>query len=1180
MLGLLLSTRSWARSSKIDSSMKFGSSFQFPRQSTSEDGNFRPTPFRKGSTRRKKSSLGMNEFTLNARQAPIPELPPTPSEEPFSPPPPVSRRRIAFQDFFRNAFRGSTAKSKKRHLRFPTNQINRKQSNANRVSKVAHSKRNSQHTFDISDEVLDKLVGPPKPNEWGNGKIQSEQFFVRQRMRAESRAATSTIKTHSPAISGCALSLGLGNDSRRSVMYSIGNDSRTSFAPHRGQAAKDRRMLMRDEVDAMFAGAPYFSAPSTKDGGFSTQVEFVGGDIELSRRYVPDHVKVAHSTFEASSLGSQRTKDIAQIPPSTIHVTVPVSAESTLLEMPNMLSANGLDPGTIGFEHYLQLPIADSTRVPDDSEAFYQRPLLLSEPEKLGLRELDLELMIERLSELSEIHDLQKQPETSAWSDQLVEEMGEELFAHLLDSELGNSDAGTGDVSLKTQIAALQTVLSKQQLWYDFSYVEWRLRAGQLLWSDEGTRRSSEERQPCGRDVLLLQVTLAAELMVRLNALKASASPSAEDELKEAKAAATSKLQWDIVFAKTFVEHVRVKAWVKDVSRKSNRISLFSAITFLTARETATDDGAEDKRVQPLLIPKNEEGQLDGLLRFADLLGWPHVEDMRRQLRGRLAGNAEPPETERQLPIPRPSRPISGFSVYATPLSSPLLPGYAPPLPPLPQDSGYFGTSQRPRPGLSRTTTANSVQLLSAAAIRLPSEDEEVAKLDVGGWLSHSWFFGLVMPGEPASHFLVSTLLENSPKAIESLGDAADLYGGFLYAGKGWWSKSCVVGRVMSARKGTRECMGWLSVPNVESPGSRLETGWVNLKVEDAPGSSTAEPRIKSSRALVAKDSDPLHGVHISALQAGDFVTPTDGPSIMGNEVKCLGLSFKPSSSSPASTKRREAAGELPTPNASVAFLTFTSPTSAKAKSIEVPLTYDVHFISSYPCQPTPSAARRSSRASALTATRYTSPQAADAPPCELPGSPVEISHFPVSNPPTPPRGEKRPHTAPSSNASIETFVDARSVIALPPLPTQPPPPPPVPRFPRSVVPQSARASAMTTMTTLSLLDIEKELPPPPAHPLHIEYKYSVIPVASLLSAPPESRPWALSMPGSRGSKATMEDEVVVLDCRGSDDLELLARAWCAKIGESAVIGKVGRTCVACCVREARACGVSIIIRI
>jgi len=91
------------------------------------------------------------------------------------------------------------------------------------------------------------------------------------------------------------------------------------------------------------------------------------------------------------------------------------------------------------------------------------------------------------------------------------------------------------------------------------------------------------------------------------------------------------------------------------------------------------------------------------------------------------------------------------------------------------------------------------------------------------------------------------------------------------------------------------------------------------------------------------------------------------------------------------------------------------------------------------------------------------------------------------------------------------------------------------------------------------------------------------LPVATLLSAgADEARSRALSLPdiAAENDSEDEEEEVAVLDCRGKADLELLARAWCAKVGENAVVGKVGRTCVACCIREARGLGVRVVIRI
>ena len=258
--------------------------------------------------------------------------------------------------------------------------------------------------------------------------------------------------------------------------------------------------------------------------------------------------------------------------------------------------------------------------------------------------------------------------------------------------------------------------------------------------------------------------------------------------------------------------------------------------------------------------------------------------------------------------------------------------------------------------------------------------------------------------------------------------------------------------------------------------------------------------RIKRE-GVVAQDSDPLHGSSIATVQAGDFTRPVDGPPVMGNEVKCYGLALTQSIGTWSS------------------HLTFSSPFNSKLATLDVPLTYDVHFIASYPCHPS------------------------------LP------LRFPLP---------------PSSTASP---VQGESLDSKDKSTTEPT--------------DSAHASPTHSGLIFSKIHIGKSLPPSPAHPLHIDYHYDTVPVATLLNMPPETgRARALSLPADRvktlaaDTPAGLDDEVVVLDCRGTPDLELLARAWCAKVGENAMIGKSGRTCLACCVREARALGVSVVIRI
>lgn len=197
----------------------------------------------------------------------------------------------------------------------------------------------------------------------------------------------------------------------------------------------------------------------------------------------------------------------------------------------------------------------------------------------------------------------------------------------------------------------------------------------------------------------------------------------------------------------------------------------------------------------------------------------------------------------------------------------------------------------------------------------------------------------------------------------------------------------------------------------------------------------------------------------------------------MGNEVLGHGLSFSTSDTASDSSDSR-----------ATAYLTFSSPINTKLPHISVPLTYDVHFISSYPCYPVP------------------------------------------------------------------TNNDSHTISG----------------------PQSDN-NALTLHTTYTL-----DTPPPPAHPLHTSYRFMTLPVATLLTAgADEQKSRALSLPDqyAEDSDGEEDEEVAVLDCRGKADLELLARAWCAKVGENAVIGKVGRTCLACCIREARGLGVRVVIR-
>lgn len=841
----------------------------------------------------------------------------------------------------------------------------------------------------------------------------------------------------------------------------------------RPELLAESKHITTESLQTMFNGAPEFAVSGKRDAP-RPQVIFRGEATDLVRD-ARDYTPLSHPTFAVATLGQHRTTESqgAGGPRDRTSIISRIrrrrDLDLDLLEAPNMLSLQGLEPGTVGFDHFLQLSVADSKLVEGECDTLSQRRTLANQPEKLGLRAVDLEKLIDRLSELGGEQQSRQPGEgaSTVTSEQKSAEMYTDLFAKLLAPPKCQSSAEENPTGLKVQIEALMEALKLPGLWHDFSYVEWRIRAGQILWASQEQFSPNGEETVSERDVLLLQITLASELLVRLEVaglvLKGSHGGSAVSR-SDADAIAKiriPKIEWDLVLARQFLDNINIRPRLPASDKDQNRNSVFSAISFFTANETL-----EDPRVEPIIYPRDQSSaeQLAGLLHFAQTLEWPHAGDIQREMDSR--------------------HPQQSCVAYATPLGTPR---------PLGGDrTSYFGDLKRPQIG--RMTTASTIQLFPTAA----EEGSEV--FDAGGWLSRSWLTCLVLPGEPACHFLISTLLENSPQAIEVLGDSANLYGGFFYNGRSWWSKSCVVGRVLAAATGAKDCMGWISVP---MGSDNHADGWLDLDVKELPSSI---PRITQGE-VIGRDSSPLHDSDPTTLSEEDFSWPADSPPVLGNEVRYEALGFSATEKTYELSKDTTADvdnGLAVTPT-TVASLTFTSPTNARVGTLVVPLVHDVYFVSAYPCFPSP-----------------------------------------------------RPRSSTNSRAS-----------------------------------SSSSSSSMN-----------KDLPTPPSHPLHRGYKYEVIPAASLLShqeqhhepepqpqpAKPALAPFShmfsapvlkkKEQPQPQPQLKQSEDDVIVLDCRGSDDLQLLARAWCAKVGENALVGRVGRTCLACCVRECKALGMSSVIRI
>jgi hypothetical protein len=93
-----------------------------------------------------------------------------------------------------------------------------------------------------------------------------------------------------------------------------------------------------------------------------------------------------------------------------------------------------------------------------------------------------------------------------------------------------------------------------------------------------------------------------------------------------------------------------------------------------------------------------------------------------------------------------------------------------------------------------------------------------------------------------------------------------------------------------------------------------------------------------------------------------------------------------------------------------------------------------------------------------------------------------------------------------------------------------------------------------------------------PAHPLHQSFKYTPKSLAELLTLGPND--W---LPTPVDKEA---GHVWVVDARGSWERDVVARAWCSWVGRDAIVSRVGKCCMGCAIREAKALEIGIVIRV
>lgn len=763
-----------------------------------------------------------------------------------------------------------------------------------------------------------------------------------------------------------------------------------------------------------------------------------------------------------------------------------------------MLANNGREPGTVGFRHFLEFPLADAfryTRPPEKprqalnaqrvstlpaTEAFelmdsYNKPysqcqsgavfdrrqLIRDGPsawKRIGVRDINLRILAKRLDTLRQLRlDILQDGSTATILDmETPREMHNILHTCFLYPRPPPADLlPSHPQSIKSQIKTLTNVLATPGAWIDFSMPEWRMRIGQILYEapphgdgdcvepGEGTSREPWINSGMERKWLLVQLLLAAELLVRLDAFvrigmldDPHGGEITAPELHHFDKSREGKVNWDLIVVRRFLDNLEITCGSQSDSppaadnqpltstdkmpTKSRRFALFDSIS----RRISSNTEPDLRSVwQCRVSSPHVRQQLEGLYVFAENIGWPRVDVVRSTFEQKLKNGKD-------LFLPHEGLRRSENN-SERPIAKPL-------------DKEDMYTCSRSR---------RCVQLRSSCR-----EDDDPHASEPLGWISRSLLAGLVVPGEPICHLLIGTLLENDADAIEQLGPKANLYGGFVYKGRSYWSKASIIGRVLSSLEGARTCMGWLGIdvlPRDVTTDETLKPGWFEVRASDIQCKS-GRPRIKQAGKL-ALESTPLG---MGDITAEAFTLPTDQPVRPAIDVQLDALTL--SISSPG--KRNVTVSD----QAKVSFLLHGS--VQVQTTVSFPLSYHARFISAHECRP--------------------------------------------------PLG----FTAHHQNGSEE----------------------------------EPKAKNWGKYKRL------------PGHPLHRSFPYRHISLDSLAH---QSAPHAESPSGK-------SPEVLVVDARGSRSKETFVRAWCASIGCHAVIGRVGRTCVACCVREARALEVQVVVRV
>ena len=717
--------------------------------------------------------------------------------------------------------------------------------------------------------------------------------------------------------------------------------------------------LTEDDIEKLFSGAPQFFARNESHfyGAPHPSVAFLY-DEELEIRDLADHVQIEDKAWGAITAWPHLTRDIdhdavakrqaQERHKSHFHVKC--------RERPNMLSMQGLEKGTMGYQAALELPVGDSLE--EEQFGFESLGTKAKVIVEARTQMLSHHGMLHRISEPDILDRLKRNGEIYRHND-LRAKTSAETYKDLFHNFMRPISAASDSVDhhgLHNQIRALLRCLGYANVWIDFSRVEWRIRLGQVLWGEndgdeldddthihdtDDTRERAEERY-----WLLLQILVATELLVRLDAVTEGIEYGVGGirpiDVVHFERAASQTVKWSLFLARSWLENIDV---VKEENLVPARPPMPSRnSSWLASLATkVTNKYFKQSETNPYhytIKGRHGQRQVDGLTHFAKKLMWPGIDRYEVKISEHAQHVAdETGELQCSQNLSVSSQPSSMFGAWDI-------------------------TSHHGKPKAKAQTQRRRL----------------AAYLNESGWLTKSYVFGLVIPGDSMYHYLMAALLENDSDAMAKLGSFASLSSGFVYEGKSFWSSSCIVGRVLAAGKGSAECMGWISTDVVPEG---MSDGWLTVDVEDVAGIFAPTFDLTFTNGIledigalgrkarlwgkkkVERESSIFGNGKESNLQPSDFTIPHENiyaspPPMVYVELLSLDLSSTSSDFVPATplselvpTPTREhhsKAPEVVSHPAKIKF--FVSLGAGMEEEVTYPLTYDINFVTAHPCAP------------------------------------------------------------------------------------------------------------------------------------------------------------------------------------------------------------------------------------